>query len=423
MSQFAVIGIGHHQTPIDVRERLNFTRAQAADFLTALRQHDWLDEALLLSTCNRSELWVSVDSTEHLATLRNLIAVNRQVTPEQLAPYWYEYEGDLAIRHIFRVTSSLDALVVGESQILGQVKAAYAQARELQVLQHVLQRTLQRAFSVAKQVRSETDIARLPVSVSAIAVVLAEQIFGQLRGRRVVILGSGEMSALTADHLREAGVSELCVVSASGDHAEQFAQTYHAKLRPYTELEAALTHADILLTATRCTEPLVTVDLMNRVMVARRRAPLFCIDIAIPRNISEQVNAIDNVYLYNIDDLKRVADANQASRQAEAVKAEEMVILAVQKFVQELKLMQVVPAITSLHRKCEEIRQHEVQKTLQQMTAPSPAIQQALEACTQAIVAKILHQPVVNLKESHVETESSKTPALDFFRRLFGLEL
>lgn len=422
MSELVVIGISHHQTPVEIRERMSFSVDDAERLLKSLTADGIIDEGLLLSTCNRTELMVSVGDVNVLPSLQERLAADRGVALDQLNPFWYVHIGAQAIHHVFRVTSSLDAMVVGEAQILGQVKDAYHNARQMGMLQHILHRTLQRAFSVAKQVRSQTNIARMPVSVSAVAVELAEQIFGKLSGKNVLLVGTGEMSRLTAVHLKEAGATQVMVVSRGGDHATEFAKEFNAELWAMEDMSRALTEADIVIASTRADVPVITAEIMTQTMKARER-PIFCIDIAIPRNIDEKINTLEDVYLYNIDDLQKVVAANMATRNAEADKAEAMVEDAVTSFVQELRMMQVVPAITSLHKRCEEIRSGEVEKVLGKLPNATPEMREAMESCTQAIVAKILHQPVVNLKETHVNgLEEDRSPALDFFRRLFGLE-
>lgn len=422
MSELVVIGLSHHQTPVDIRERMSFSTEDSERLLKSLSAEGLIDEGMLLSTCNRTELMVSVGDANVLPLLQERLAADRCVQLEQLNPHWVVHVGAQAIHHIFRVTASLDAMVVGEAQILGQVKDAYHVARQLGMLQHILHRTLQRAFSVAKQVRSQTNIARMPVSVSAVAVELAEQIFGKLSGKNVLLVGTGEMSRLTAVHLKEAGATQVMVISRGGDHATDFAKEFNAELWAWEDMSRALTEADIVIASTRADVPVITSEIMTQTMKARDR-PIFCIDIAIPRNIDSAINALEDVYLYNIDDMHKVVAANMATRTAEADKAEGMVEAAVTSFVQELRMMQVVPAITSLHKRCEEIRSAEVEKVLGKIPHVTPEMRAALEGCTQAIVAKILHQPVVNLKETHVNgREEDRSPALDFFRRLFGLE-
>ncbi len=422
MSDLAVIGLSHHQTPVEIRERMSFSAEDSDRLLQSLVAEGLIDEGVLLSTCNRTELMISVGNIASLQLLQDRMAQSRGLSADDLKSYWYVYVGAHAIHHVFRVTASLDAMIVGEAQIMGQVKEAYHRARKLGVLQHILHRTLQRAFSVAKQVRSQTQIARLPVSVSAVAVELAEQILGALSGKQVVLVGTGEMSRLTAVHLKEAGATQMHVVSRAGDHAQDFATEFGAKLWAWEEMSRALAEADIVIASTRCETPVITPEIVDPLMKGRKN-PIFCIDIAIPRNIDPRINDLDGVYLYNIDDMQKVVTGNQATRAAEAEKAESVVEDAVVAFVQELRMMQVVPAITSLHQRCEEIRAGEVQKMLAKFPNASPETRDILEGCTQAIVAKILHQPVVNLKETHAKAgDDDRSPALDFFRRLFGLE-
>lgn len=422
MSELVAIGVTHHRAPVSVRERVAFAASDADQFLNQMAASGLIDEGMLLSTCNRTELMASVADAAMVPVLQEKLAASRKIPMGDLDDLWTVYLGAQAIRHIFRVTSSLDAMVVGESQILGQVKDAYHRARRLGLLQHVLHRTVQRAFSVAKQVRSQTKIACLPVSVSAVAVELAEQIFGSLADKQVLLLGTGEMSRLTAEHLKTAGVTRMAVVSRGGDHATEFIEAFGASLHSIDAVPQVLASSDIVIAATQSEAPVITRAIADEAM-RLRKSPIFCIDIAMPRNIDPTVNHVEGLYLYNLDDLKKVAAVNQSSRALEAEKAEQMITNAVSEFVSELKLMQVVPAIASLHRKCEDIRKSEVEKALAKVPAASPEVKELVDACTQAIVAKILHQPVVNLKETHVEApEDQRSPALDFFRRLFGLE-
>ncbi|PIR20147.1 MAG: glutamyl-tRNA reductase [Deltaproteobacteria bacterium CG11_big_fil_rev_8_21_14_0_20_47_16] len=415
MSELAIIGVSHHTTGLDLRERMSFSDTEATTLLAQLRDAALVEEAMLLSTCNRTELYVALESTNRLNDLKNHLSQSKGL---DVLPF-YEKDGVDAIRHLFRVTASLDAMMVGESQILGQVKTAYARSKEMGLLQHVLHRSCQRAFSVAKQVRTETDIGRLPISASSVAVTLAEQIFGDVTDCRVLLVGTGDMSALAAEHFRSAGAKQLVVVSNAGDHAEEFAQKFDAEMMSREQLEEALVGADIVITATRSATPLLDQLFVQRIQKKRHNRPLLCVDIAVPRNVEADVNALDGVYLYNIDDLKGIADANMTARESERQKAEDIVDGGVQKFVDELNGLQLVPAIASLHQKCEQIRRDEVEKVISKIQ--DPQLREALESCTQAIVAKILHQPVVELKATHAEDASR--PALDFFRRLFGLEV
>jgi glutamyl-tRNA reductase len=336
-----------------------------------------------------------------------------------LDQYFYLHQDIDAVEHLFRVASSLDSMVVGEPQILGQIKAAYREATEYRTVGVILNRLLHKSFSVAKRVRSETRIGSLAVSISYAAVELARKIFGDLREKRILLIGAGEMAELAAEHLRAQGVRRMFVANRTVERAIELARQFKADSIPFSHILDTLKSVDIVITSTGSTEPILTHGDIKSRMRERRNRPLFFIDIAVPRDVESRVNEIDNVYLYDIDDLKGIVELNKEERQREAERAHHIIAEEALKFTRWLSTLDVVPTIVALRRKAEIIRQNELNKTLSHLPHFSEKDRQAIVLLTESIVKKLLHNPIVFLKKK--SDRDSKQQVMDFAQQLFNL--
>jgi glutamyl-tRNA reductase len=395
-----VSGLSHRNAPVSVREQIAVEEDKLREILADVQASAVASEVVILSTCNRVEVYAvaEVPGEARGAIFRHLCR-QRGVHVASVEPVLYTHGEADAVRHAFRVASSLDSMMIGEPQILGQVKDAFALAQACETVGPTLHTLFAQAFAVAKKVRSETDIARHAVSVSFAAVELAKKIFAGLSGRAVLLVGAGKMGELAARHLVEQGAFPIYVANRTWSRAQEMARALAGTAVPFDDLASAIGAVDIVITSTGAAEPLVTRATVQGLMHGRRR-PLFFIDIAVPRNVEESVNALDNVYVYDIDDLKSVVDANIRERSREAQRAEGIVDREVAKFLARLRDVEVIPTIVSLRERLETIRQAEMRKTLTRLPDASPEVREALEALSSAIVNKILHTPITKLRES-----------------------
>ncbi len=420
MLDLVIIGLNHKTAPIDIREKLAFPEKEIEKALTEAHSLPSVKETMILSTCNRVEIYaISQEVETSIQQLKDFLSRYHHLTLNLLEKYLYVYTGEQAVKHIFRVASSLDSMVLGEPQILGQIKAAYTLSAETKTSGFILHRLLHRAFSVAKRVRTETQIGDNAVSVSSVAVELAEKIFGNLDQRTVLLIGAGEMSELAARHLLSAGVQKIWVTNRSFDRALSLASEFHGEAIPFEDLYRGLKKVDIVISATDSPHYLIEKERMVKVMKERKQKPLFFIDIADPRDIAPEVGDLENIYLYNLDDLQKVANENRKGREQEAQKAEVIVEEEVAKFVRWYKSLEITPTIIALKKKCEEIRKKELEKLLSLYPHLSEKERRSLEAMTSAIVNKILHDPFVRLKQK--DEEALSDIYVDALRTLFQL--
>ncbi|HKD45024.1 MAG TPA: glutamyl-tRNA reductase [Candidatus Angelobacter sp.] len=415
---FQLIGVNHMSAPVELRERLAVTEARLPDAVRSLVQQPGVDEGMVLSTCNRVEV---ITSTKQGADLRGFLSAYFGLNAEALDSHVYEFEQRAAVRHVFRVASSLDSMVVGEPQILGQVKEAYAVARSLGAINSSLEALLSRAFAVAKRVRTETAIGSSSVSVASVAVELAEKIFGSLGGKTVYLVGAGKMAELAARHFLARGAGRLLVTNRTHERAMELAEGFDGKAVPFAQLYHAAEQADIILTSTGASEPLFRKEQAEALRSRRRNRPVFFIDIAVPRNVDPQVNALDGLFVYNVDDLQSVAASNAAERVKQAERAEKIIELEVERFASRMKSLEVVPTILSLQEYCETIRQAEIDRVRGRLGAISPEQEAAIEGMTRAIINKLLHTPITTLKSSAAEPEAATIH--EMIRRIFNLSL
>jgi glutamyl-tRNA reductase len=394
-----ITGVSHKTAPVEVRECLAFRDEALPAALADLKRREGVAEALILSTCNRVEVTVTTeDSADPRAIVDSFLADHKAVSPHTIGPHLYRHEGRDAIHHLFRVASSLDSMVVGEPQILGQLKAAYAAAKETGAVCGWLEGLLTRAFGVAKRVRSETGIGQMAVSVSYAAVELARKIFGSLENRTVMLAGAGKMSELAARHLRSSGASHVFVTNRTHERALEMAALFQGTPVEYTRFVDMLPEVDILIASSGAPHYILHKDEMQRVIAARRNKPVFLIDIAVPRNIEPSVNEIDNVFLYDIDDLQEVVNANLRERMKAAERAEELVAEEVERTMARLKAAEVTPTIVGLQEQLEQIRAGEIEKARRKYGPFTPEQEQAIEALTHGIVNKIAHGPISEIR-------------------------
>ncbi len=416
-----ITGVSHKTAPVEVRECLAFREESLPGALADLKARDGVAEAVILSTCNRVEITVTTDDrVDPQAVVDSFLADHKAIDPAGIAPHIYRHEGQDAIHHLFRVAASLDSMVVGEPQILGQLKAAYAAAKGCGSLCGWLDGLLSRSFSVAKRVRSETGIGQMAVSVSYAAVELARKIFGNLNNRTIMIVGAGKMSELAARHLRRSGASHVFVTNRTHERAVEMAQLFQGTPVEYTRFVSMLPEVDIVITSSGAPHYVLTKEDMQRVISARRNKPMFLIDIAVPRNIEPSVNDLDNIFLYDIDDLQEVVNANLRERLKEADHAETLVAEEVERMMARLKVAEVTPTIVNLQEQLEQIRAGEIEKARRRSGGFTPEQEQAIEAITRGIVNKIAHGPISELRNHAGHPEGAHVVAA--IRKAFHLQ-
>jgi glutamyl-tRNA reductase len=412
-----LIGVNHTTAPIEVRERLAISATRLADATRTLAHQPGIREAMILSTCNRVEFLVDQEAltdapnNETISFLPRFVHEYFAVAPASLEPHLYEFREREAIRHLFRVASSLDSMVVGEPQILGQVKQSWTVAREVGAVKSTLDPLLQRAFSVAKRVRSETHIGSSSVSIASVAVDLARKIFGSLSGKTVLIVGAGKMSDLAARHLIQQGAKTLLVSNRTEERAEKIAAALRTPaittgVIPFDQLHAEAHRADIVITSTGAGQ-VFTPTQAREILHRRRNRPMFFIDIAVPRDVDPAVNNIEGCFVYDIDDLQQVAAQNQASRGKEAEAAESIVTLEVDRYDLRRSAAPAVEAIKQLQLSAETLRQNELARTAARLAAEplTPAQQAAVDALTKSLTAKLLHPQLAALREISSDKE------------------
>jgi glutamyl-tRNA reductase len=421
MKEVILVGLNYRTAPVEIREKIAFPEEDLHHYLKALKDLPSLTEGFILSTCNRVELYAATSSPEQgVEEIKGFLALQHHLSLPAFEDTLYILHGEELVRHVFRVASSLDSMVVGEPQILGQIKEAYRAAHAAKTTGTLLNKLLPQAFSVAKRVRTETSIGNRAVSVSFVAVALAKRIFAHLDGREVLIIGAGEMCELAAQHLVREGISKILVSNRTWERAVGLAARFHGEAIPFSELAHALLRADIVISSTDAPDFVVRRDMVASIIKRRKNHPLFFIDIAVPRDIDPQVNSIDNVYLYDIDDLQEVATANIKDRQQEALKAEAIVADAVEQFCRWYQALEVIPTIISLKEKMERIREKELGKTLISLPDLSARERQAIEALSQAIVNKILHDPITLLKRASRNSDGESY--VDVVKKIFMVD-
>lgn len=420
MPEIILIGLNHKTAPVSLRECLSFPLEQTPDALETLLATAPIKEALIFSTCNRMEI-LFVPSNEEAADLVIRFLSDYKALPVQdFEPSLYIYKNDDAIKHLFRVASSLDSMIVGEPQILGQIKKAYKKAITNKSSGTILNRLMHKSFSIAKRVRKETGIGDNAVSISYAAVELANKIFSDLAQRSVMLMGAGEMAELAVEHLISNGVKKIIVANRTFANAVCLAQRFDGHAVKFEELETFLHDVDIIISSTGATGHVLTKAQVKKAMAQRKNRPLFCIDIAVPRDLDPGINQINNAYLYDIDDLQNLVNDNLEERSREAIKGERLVEEAVVKFRWWLDSLAVVPTIKDLKEKLESIADAETEKSLTRLSALSPEEIDAVRRLTRSVARKIMHDPVLFLKNTG--SHRNDTHYLSIARHLFNLD-
>ncbi len=420
MPEIILIGLNHKTAPVELRECLAFAPDQTRDALETLQMQAPVKEALIFSTCNRMEiLFVPADETATASVIR-FLSENKEIPVADFKDSLYIYEGDDAVKHMFRVASSLDSMIVGEPQILGQVKKAYKNTVANKGSGAILNRLMHKAFSIAKRVRKETGIGDNAVSISYAAVELANKIFSDLGKRSVMLIGAGEMAELAVEHLISNGVQSIVVANRTFKNAVSLAERFNGQAVKFEEMETFLKDVDIIISSTGATGFVLTKRQVKEAMGQRKSRPLFFIDIAVPRDLDPAINRINNAYLYDIDDLQSLVNDNLEERQREALKGERLVEEAVIKFRWWLNSLAVVPTIKDIKQKLECIAETETDKTLSKLDSLSPEEADAIKRMTQAIARKIMHDPILFLKNTGEHRDD--TQYLSVARHLFNLD-
>jgi glutamyl-tRNA reductase len=416
---FFVLGVNHKTAPVQVRERFAVPEARMPEALGKLTSMDGVEEAMIVSTCNRVEIFAR--SQDAGCDLQRFVREYFGFNSGEYEPYIFEHKQLEAVKHVFRVAASLDSMVVGESQILGQVKEAYATARALGAINSQLDQLLTRAFAVAKKVRTETTIASSSVSIASVAVELAEKIFGSLHGKSVYLVGAGKMCELAARHLIAHGASKIYVGNRTYDRAVNLANKFNGEAIPFDRLYETVPQADIIISSTGAPHAIFEKQHGEKFLHARKNRPMFFIDIAVPRDIDPGLNDLDGIFVYNIDDLQQVVSSHLGDRKKEAARAELMVEEEVRRFEQRAQTADVVPTIVSLQQHLETLRQAEMDRVRGRLGTLTPEQEMAIETLTRGIINKIMHTPITTLKSAARDRDAESTTVVDVVRKLFNL--
>ncbi len=411
-----ILGLNHNTAPVEIREQVVFAGQEIGRAVSRARALAGIEEAVLLSTCNRTEFYV-VASGDGGRALAEWLHDERNLDPS-FSESFFELDGDDAIRHIFRVACGLDSMVLGEPQILGQLKDAYREAQAAGTVGPNLTRLMQHSFSVAKKVRTDTEIGASPVSVAYAAVSLAEQFFAGFSQHTAVLVGAGVTVELLAKHLNRKGIGRMFVANRDIDRARDLADQFGGYALPLSELEGTLPEADILISSTASPEPIIGVDQMKAAIKARKRQPIFAVDIAVPRDIEAGVADLDDVYLYTVDDLEKVVLEGQGSREAAALDANRILDDEIARYLTIERSKEVAPVITQLRSYGESLREQVLEQARRRL-AQGVDRDEVLEYATAALMKKLLHNPSVRLREAG-ETSDEQTIAIA--RALFNLD-
>jgi glutamyl-tRNA reductase len=406
--RLVLAGVNHRTAPVALREKLAYRRDEIATALIALQARG-VKEALIFSTCNRVEVTAALEDGAGWETLiESMLSGRTGVTLEDVKPHLYRFEDGEAIRHLFRVAASLDSMIVGEPQVLGQLKQACAQARDQGAIGQVLDTVLMRAFSVAKRIRSETEIGQSAVSVSYAAVELAREIFGSLQKKRVLIVGAGKMSEGAAKHLLRAGAAEILITNRTPDRAEEMAKLFRGEVIPYEVFPQRLAEVDIVITSSAAPGYVLTREMVRHAIEARKNEPMFLIDIAVPRNIEPSVQELEHAFLYDIDDLQRLTERNLRAREEVAQQAESIVSEEVARLEAKLRERAVAPTIVSLQEQLEAIRLDVTERYRARLGDLTRGQEEALEALTRGIVNKIAHGPISEMRRQAADRQAGE---------------
>jgi len=411
-------GLSHKTAPVHLREKLAIAEGTVPQALQELQKLG-ASEAVVLSTCNRVEFALSSPDDVEPRAIFDRFLTDWKGSSTVFDGHIYRHQARDAISHLFRVAASLDSMVVGEPQILGQLKAAYAMAKSEGTVGGLLETVLTRAFNVAKRVRSETGIGQMAVSISYAAVELSRKIFGSLQGQTVMIVGSGKMGELAAKHLRRAGANRILVTNRTSERAQELAKLFHGQAVEYTRFQSMLHEVDIVIASSGAPHYILHREDMQRVITQRKNRPMFLIDIAVPRNIDPEVDKIEGVFLYTVDDLEGVVSENLKERGKQAEQAEAIVVHEVEQMMARLRIEEVTPTIIGLQSQLEEIRAAEVARALRRMPDLTPEQVQQFEAATRSMINKIAHGPISELRRNAGQPEGNQ--AIELIRKVFHL--
>jgi glutamyl-tRNA reductase len=415
-----LLGINHRTAPVEVREKMNIPADAIAAALTDLVHREGIREGMILSTCNRVEVTTSAeDEVDAESIIRSFLADHHHCSLDPFAHFFYRLRQQDVVKHLFRVASSLDSMILGEPQILGQIKQAYATARTAGAMNSTLNDVVNQALAVARRVRRETALGSAAVSISYAAVELAKKIFGGLQDKTIFVVGAGKMSELAARHLLHSGASKILVSNRTYDRAAELAAAFHGTAVPFENLFEHLSQADIVISSTGSPQTIINKHQVEKLLSARKNRPIFFVDIAVPRDVDPAVNELDNVFVYDIDDLGHVVEANKKQREREAVWAEEIIQTEVQKTLKRLASRDVVPTIVALEDRLNHIRASEMERYQGRLASMTPEQRQAVDALTRGIMNKILHGPITELKSGAGEPENVALVRL--IHKIFGL--
>jgi glutamyl-tRNA reductase len=413
-----VIGLNHKTADVDLREKLAFNGPRLEDGIRQIRELPEIKETVIISTCNRVEIYLTVkDVGKAFEAIKDFFVRFFEIRRESLDNALYLYDDMQAVRHIFRVSSSLDSMVVGEPQILGQLKDAFEFALERKTTGVLLNRLLKKSISVAKRIRTETKIAENAVSISFAAVELAKKIFDDLPEKTFMLLGAGEMAELAAKHMINSGVTNIVIANRTFETGCNLAKEFNGRAIHFEDYLKELVHADILICSTGAQKYVLMKDQMQKVMKERKNRPVFIIDISVPRNIDPEINDMNNVYLYDVDDLRGVVDTNILERQKEAKKAEDIIEEEIETFKKWLSSLDSVPTVIALREKAEAIKKEEMEKLMNRLPEIGEKEKKAIEGLASSIVNKLIHAPTVALKED----SEDKDIMIATIKRLYGL--
>lgn len=421
MHDIILLGLNHKTAPVELRECIAFSSDDTTRAIDTLKQVQTISEVMLFSTCNRVEvLLVSKDKPSAIEAVKGFIARTNEIPNEAFEQSLYILEADEAVRHVFRVSSSLDSMIVGEPQILGQVKDAYGMAAQKHATGVVLNRLLPKAFSVAKRVRNETSIGSRAVSISYAAIELGRKIFTSLAGKKVLMIGAGEMAEIAVENLLRHNVGDIFVANRTFERGVELARGFNGKPIRFAEISYYLDQIDVIISSTGAPGFIIHKDQVKKAMRTRRNRPLFFIDIAVPRDIDPAINELPNVYVYDIDDLKGIIEENLEDRKKEAQKAERIVDEAVLTFRKWYESLDIVPTLVALRQKIDAIARDELDRSMNSLKHLSEQDRRSIAMMVNAITKKILHDPTVYLKKKGVETDASM--AVDAVQKIFKLE-
>ncbi|MBU4289253.1 MAG: glutamyl-tRNA reductase [Proteobacteria bacterium] len=421
MLDIVLLGLNHKTAPVELRELLAFSKEEAVAVLGGLQKCPDINEVMLISTCNRVEVLLTTsNSISAVNSVKTYISEFKKIPISKFEEALYMHDGEEAVRHIFRVASSLDSMMVGEPQILGQIKDAYLTAILKKTSGVILNRLLHKTFFVAKRVRSETGIGDHAVSISYAAIELARKIFGNLEGKKVLLIGAGEMAELAVEHLIRNRTGEIFVANRTFERGVELSNRFKGKAIRIEEIPDCLKLVDIIISSTGSPNFVIVSNQVKGVMRSRRNRPIFFIDIAVPRDIDPDINRLNNTYVYDIDDLKGVIEENIKDRSRESIKGERIVDEAVIRFQQWFESLGAVPTIVALRNKIDSIAKTEINKTLQSLNHLSDNDCQAIYRMTNSLINKVLHDPTLFLKSNGCHGDRSAY--IDLTRKLFKLD-